>query len=305
MKIFVKVAALAGVFLWGAVSAAFANDGRVLAEYSGQYTCVQGTTTLQLRVFGDLSEQTHRAIFQFGPTLSNPTIPSGSFVLEGTFQTEGGVIDLHPIKWVTQPYGYTMVGLTGRSNDGGNTFLGSVVNGTGCSNFAIHRAFLFATAPPVLTQPALPSTDREFASKTPQRPGHQTSGFDRSETSLRQQGGTLVVPVLLNNALTLNFVIDSGAADVSVPADVVMTLYRTGTVRDTDFLGSQTYQLADGSTVPSETFRIRSLKVGNREVHNVVASISNVKGSLLLGQSFLNRFKSWSIDNNRQVLVLE
>jgi hypothetical protein len=28
------------------------------------------------------------------------------------------------------------------------------------------------------------------------------------------------VPVKINNALTLNFTVDSGAADVSIPADV-------------------------------------------------------------------------------------
>jgi len=32
--------------------------------------------------------------------------------------------------------------------------------------------------------------------------------------------------------------------------------------------------------------------------------ITPLKGSLLLGQSFLSRFKSWSIDNERQVLIL-
>ena len=113
-----------------------------------------------------------------------------------------------------------------------------------------------------------------------------------------------MVPVTINGTITLGFVIDSGSADVSVPVDVAMTLYRTGTVRDIDFLGSQTYRLADGSTVPSPTFRIRSLKVGNQEVHDVVASISNIKGSLLLGQSFLQKFPTWSIDNQRRVLVL-
>jgi predicted aspartyl protease len=100
-------------------------------------------------------------------------------------------------------------------------------------------------------------------------------------------------------------VLDSGAADVSIPADVVLTLMRTGTLSAADFLGNQTYRLADGSTVPSQTFRIKSLKVGDKSVENVTASIAPVEGSLLLGQSFLKRFKSWSIDNQRQVLVLE
>ena len=151
MRISIKVAALAASVLAATVSGtgpSFANDDQVLAEYSGQYTCIQGTTALRLRVFGDFTKSTHKAIFQFGPTLTNQTVPTGSFVLEGTFQTNGGVIDLHPVGWISQPYGYTMVGLTGRSDDGGDTFLGSVINGLGC------------TAPPPRTADCPPRSPR-------------------------------------------------------------------------------------------------------------------------------------------------
>jgi hypothetical protein len=126
----------------------------------------------------------------------------------------------------------------------------------------------------------------------------------RSEIVLHGEGGAFTVPVSINGAITLQFTIDSGAADVSIPVDVVLTLMRTGTIGHGDFLGNRTYMLADGSTAPSPTFRIRTLKVGDREVHDVVASIAPVKGSLLLGQSFLKHFGSWSIDNQRGVLVL-
>jgi clan AA aspartic protease (TIGR02281 family) len=124
------------------------------------------------------------------------------------------------------------------------------------------------------------------------------------EVNLNRQGGVLLVPVLINEKLTLDFVIDSGASDVAVPADVVSTLMRTGTLVPADFTGTQTYALADGSRVPSQTFRIRSLKVGDLVLNNVGASVVSANGSLLLGQSFLGRFKSWSVDNTKQVLVL-
>jgi clan AA aspartic protease (TIGR02281 family) len=122
---------------------------------------------------------------------------------------------------------------------------------------------------------------------------------------LQFEGGTFSVPVLINDKLTLNFVLDSGATDVSIPGDVVLTLMRTGTLSAADFLGERTYILADGSKLPSQTFRIKSLKVGNKLVENVIGSIAPVNGELLLGQSFLRRFNSWSIDNQRHVLVLE
>ena len=129
-------------------------------------------------------------------------------------------------------------------------------------------------------------------------------GSNQAVVPMVSDGGTFAVPVTINNQLTLKFVVDSGASDVSIPTDVVSTLVRTGTIADSDFLGSRTYKLADGSTVPSQRFQIRSLKVGNRTLENVTASIAPIAGQLLLGQSFLRRFESWSIDNGRSALIL-
>jgi predicted aspartyl protease len=122
---------------------------------------------------------------------------------------------------------------------------------------------------------------------------------------LSRGGGTFHVPVIINGSIRLPFTIDSGAADVTIPDDVMLTLIRTGTINAGDLRGKQTYTLADGSTVQSTTFRIRSLKVGDRVLENVIGGTTPVSGSLLLGQSFLGRFRSWSIDNGRGVLVLE
>jgi predicted aspartyl protease len=127
---------------------------------------------------------------------------------------------------------------------------------------------------------------------------------ESTSVPMQIEGGIYVVPVLINDAITLNFVVDSGAADVSITADVVMTLMRMGNLKEADFLGEKTYVLADGSKVPSQTFRIRSLRVGSKVLENVTGSIASVKGGLLLGQSFLSRFKSWSIDNAKHALFL-
>jgi clan AA aspartic protease (TIGR02281 family) len=120
---------------------------------------------------------------------------------------------------------------------------------------------------------------------------------------LIREHGTFVVPVVINDKVTLNFTIDSGASDVSIPADVFSTLTRTGTVTKSDFLDRQMYELADGSKQISQRFRIRSLRIGGLELRAVIASVAPSAGTLLLGQSFLSRLKSWSIDNDRQLLV--
>ena len=116
--------------------------------------------------------------------------------------------------------------------------------------------------------------------------------------------GAYVVPVLINGVLTLKFIIDSGSADVSIPMEVASTLKRLGTISGNDFIGSKIYQLADGSRVPSETYRISSLKIGDVVMQNVTVRVAAEKSSLLLGQSFLSRLKSWSMDNNRQMLII-
>ncbi len=140
------------------------------------------------------------------------------------------------------------------------------------------------TAPPTS---ALPSQPRE------------------TEVPLQIAGGVFVVPVELNGAIKLNFAVDSGASDVTVSSDVFSTLKRTGTVKDSDLRGVQTYILADGSRSNSPEFTIRSLRVGDVVLKNVAASVSPSQGMLLLGQSFLSRFKLWSIDNTNHELHLE
>jgi predicted aspartyl protease len=122
---------------------------------------------------------------------------------------------------------------------------------------------------------------------------------------LQRRGGNYLVPGIVNNAMTLNFTVDSGASFVSIPADVVATLKTTGALSDKDFFaGRLTLGLADGSKVTSETFRLRSLAVGDWVVQDVPASVSPTGAPPLLGQTFFSHLKSWSIDNVSQTLVL-
>lgn len=137
------------------------------------------------------------------------------------------------------------------------------------------------------------------------RDGQLLGYITRREFALKRKAGVFETPVVLNETLTLDFMVDSGAADVSLPADVVSTLLRTNTLVSSDFTGQTTYTLADGSSLPAQTFTIRSLKLGSLEVRNVSASLGTVNSIPILGQSFLGRLGRWSIDNGGSVLVVE
>ena len=132
-------------------------------------------------------------------------------------------------------------------------------------------------------------------------PGDQNKGA--TEVNLTQEGDTFLVPVRINGQITLNFTLDSGASDVQIPVDVFLTLYRTGIVTTQDFLGSEAYVLADGTTVPSDRFLLHSVQVRDYPVYDVTASIGSVRSTPLLGQSFLSKLGAWTLDNKRHVLV--
>ena len=138
--------------------------------------------------------------------------------------------------------------------------------------------------------------------------GQAASGASASqntaEVALEEDGGTYMIPVLVNDQLSLKFTIDSGASDVTIPSNIVQQLKDDGTIQDSDFIGSETFILADGSKVPSQVFRIHSLKIGNLQLNDVTGSVAGENGQLLLGQTFLSRLSSWSIDNRRHVLEL-
>ena len=135
--------------------------------------------------------------------------------------------------------------------------------------------------------------------------GFPVSRDGKTRVPMEPLNGIYVVPGVINGVMTLKFAIDTGASDVAIPADVVASLVRGGFIEQSDFLGEQTYRIADGSTRSGQTFRIRSLQVGNMVIEDVRASVLPEKAPLLLGQSFLSRLKSWSMDYTAHILIIE
>jgi hypothetical protein len=109
-------------------------------------------------------------------------------------------------------------------------------------------------------------TLRFFAADPSQMKTGSADTWDTKSTpfmvAMENVGGVYQVPIRINDTITLDAIVDSGATDVGIPADVVLTLMRSKTISSEDFTGSQTYMLADGSKVPSQQFKIKSLKVG-------------------------------------------
>ena len=125
------------------------------------------------------------------------------------------------------------------------------------------------------------------------------------EIPLSRQNGVLMVPATIGGKVNATFVVDSGASDVAITDSLFQRLKEAGQISESDFTGTETHQQADGSTFTAKIFVIRSLQVGSKVLTNVKASLAPGPGIPLLGQSFLQRFTSWSIDNNRRILLLK
>lgn len=122
---------------------------------------------------------------------------------------------------------------------------------------------------------------------------------------IRAPGNTYEIPVIINGVLAINVIFDTGASDLSLSPDVALTLYRTGTIKDSDYIGSQTYRFADGSKAKSDLFRIHEIKIGKFKIYNVTASISNsLEAPLLLGQNVLSQLGKITIDYNKHLLYV-
>ena len=107
--------------------------------WRGFYECAQGKTAVQLTLDLD-SDGTAKAIFDFGPHADNPDLPPGSYRLTGTSRDDGPkvALDLVPDRWISQPPGYEMVGLSAVTGSRRLRLRGRISH-PACSTFDVQR----------------------------------------------------------------------------------------------------------------------------------------------------------------------
>lgn len=128
----------------------------------------------------------------------------------------------------------------------------------------------------------------------------------RVEVPITVQDSLLLVKATVNGSVTETFVIDSGATHVTLSLQIFDQIALNGA--PAYYIEQRSYTLADGSQHETSLYRLNSLTVGGRTVTNVECLVSTGDAGQqmpVLGQSFLRKFRSWSIDNARNVLVLE
>ncbi|HTW52762.1 MAG TPA: retropepsin-like aspartic protease [Stellaceae bacterium] len=144
---------------------------------------------------------------------------------------------------------------------------------------------------------ALAEPPPQMAAATPAPAGN--------EVALEDDGhGDYAVPVRVDDTLTAKFVVDSGASFVVLPKNMVDDLTKSGAIQPGDVLGRQIYVTADGKHHKGNLLILRQLEVGGHVATNVMAGVAPERAEPLLGMSFLEKFKSWTLDNRRHVLII-
>lgn len=122
---------------------------------------------------------------------------------------------------------------------------------------------------------------------------------------MKKQNGVYFVPCKINDT-EMEFIFDTGASDITMSMTEATFLYKQGKLLDEDFLGTQRYQIADGSIAEGTVVNLQKVTIGKRTIRNVKATIvHNMEAPLLLGQSALATFGKISIDYTKNEIIFE
>jgi len=126
-----------------------------------------------------------------------------------------------------------------------------------------------------------------------------------SEIPMMKEGGVYTLPVTLNDAVTLYFIVDTGAAGVLIHEEAAERLERTGTVGEADRLPPGYALIADGTVMKNPRLKVRSVQVGPYKIENVAVAVGPAGTPLLLGQSVLEKLPPWTIDTRNRLFLIE
>jgi len=149
---------------------------------------------------------------------------------------------------------------------------------------------------PQTSQPYVPSAP----APQPYNPPQPNTVSQPVVVPMAQEEGAFTVPATIGGRTTLTFVFDTGASAVVIPADIAATLERNGMLTETGISG--TAELADGNKVVSRSGILNSVTVGGITVNNVECEIAPKGSSLLLGQTWMRKFRSVAIDYGSNAL---
>ncbi|MBL7984613.1 MAG: retroviral-like aspartic protease family protein [Flavobacteriales bacterium] len=111
--------------------------------------------------------------------------------------------------------------------------------------------------------------------------------FSQTIIKMEKANGIFMMPCQVNG-LSLKFVFDTGASDVSISLTEALFMLKNGYLKEADLFGMEYYQIANGDVEEGTKIRLAIISIGDLELRDVEASIvHSASAPLLLGQSAL------------------
>lgn len=121
----------------------------------------------------------------------------------------------------------------------------------------------------------------------------------------RHAGGTFDVDCNVNG-LALSMIFDTGASDVTISKVEADFMLKNRYLSKEDIKGKKYYQIADGGVSEGTVVTLKEVRIGDAVLRNVDASVvKSQKAPLLLGQSVLEKFGTFTVDNINSRLIIK
>ncbi|MBO9152104.1 retroviral-like aspartic protease family protein [Chitinophaga sp. GCM10012297] len=144
--------------------------------------------------------------------------------------------------------------------------------------------------------------------------GHITAWSDASRNDISGPDADTVYVLQLQNTTKVKvkigpfinaWTLDSGADDLLVSDSLVNRLLELKLLSPQDYLGEGTYRVANDQPMQVKIYRLPQLQIGSFTIRNVILTSGKTVKTYLLGKGVLNKFSRWTLDNRREMLILE
>jgi aspartyl protease family protein len=126
-----------------------------------------------------------------------------------------------------------------------------------------------------------------------------------NRVNMIKKNGVFYIPTLVNG-IPMQFIFDTGASVVSISLTEALFLFKNGKLAKSDILGKQYFSDAKGEISVGTKIILREIKIGNKTIKNIEASIvNNTNAPLLIGQSALEKLGKITFDTNNKILSFD
>jgi hypothetical protein len=128
---------------------------------------------------------------------------------------------------------------------------------------------------------------------------------DNKLSLIPTEGGVFELNVTFNRVLKIDMILDTGAAEVFLTPDIVLTLIKAKTIGEEDILEGGYFMDASGNVNKSVRFNMKEIKIGTITIENVTCGINTkIDGVNLLGLSALKKLSNIKFDFTNNTLEI-